>query len=98
MRKKYQFYCNECKLDLFLFKGIMKKDSIESVNFYCFNCHKISYHDKCNDCGDKLYFIIEIPKNSQISSLKEGENLELNLECMRCLSEDTKLRLICEWD
>ncbi len=98
MLKTYQFYCKKCKLLLTLYKGNSKGDSKEKVNFYCFNCHKISYHNKCNDCGEKLYFIIEIPQERQISALKEGTSLKLNLECMRCKSEETELILIREWD
>jgi len=73
MRKTYQFRCKSCKLNFLLYKGIGKKRRKESINFYCFNCHKISYHDKCVDCGEKLFFIIEIPKERQISALKEGD-------------------------
>jgi len=97
MRKSYQFYCNCCELNLILYKGIEKKYNKETTNFYCFNCHKIAYHDQCVDCGEKLYYAVEIPKEKKYSVLEEENSIEIKLECMRCKSKDTKLMLIGEW-
>ncbi len=96
MRKSYHFYCNQCELSLILYKGIKKKYK-KSTNFYCFNCHKISHHDQCIDCGEKLYFAAEIPKEKNFSVFEEENSIDLKLVCMRCKSKDTKLMLIGEW-
>ena len=96
MRKSYQFYCNCCELNLILYKGIEKEYNKESTNFYCFKCHKISYHDQCVDCGDKLHYAVEIPKEKKYS-LEEENSIDLKLECMRCKSKETELKQIREW-
>ena len=98
MRETYRFTCKNCKLNLLLYKGIEKKKSWRSINYYCFKCHNVSYHDKCLDCGEKLYFAIKIPNSGELSNLEVGKPLELNLECMKCKSKDTKLELISEWN
>ena len=98
MRKSYQFYCNCCELNLILYKGIKKKYRKKTINFYCFNCHKISYHDQCVDCGDKLFFAVEMPKEKIYSSLEEENSIDLKLECMRCKSKNTELTQIGEWE
>ena len=98
MKRSYQFHCKCCELNLILYKGIEEKYSKESTNFYCFNCHKISHHDQCADCGDKLYFAVKIPKEKRYSVLEEENPIELKLECMRCKSKDTELTLIGEWE
>ncbi|MCG3257668.1 MAG: hypothetical protein KAU62_16315 [Candidatus Heimdallarchaeota archaeon] len=98
MRKSYQFYCNCCELNLILYKGIEEKYKKKTTNFYCFNCHKISYHDECVDCGDKLYYAVEVPKEKKYSVLEEENSIELKLQCMRCRSKDTTLVIIGEWN
>ncbi|MCG3257375.1 MAG: hypothetical protein KAU62_14840 [Candidatus Heimdallarchaeota archaeon] len=98
MRRSFQFHCNCCELDLILYKGFEKKYNKESTNYYCFNCHKIAYHNQCVDCGEKLYYAVEIPKERKYSVLEEENSIDLKLECMRCKSKDTELTQIGEWE
>ncbi|MCK4896063.1 MAG: hypothetical protein KAS47_04590 [Candidatus Heimdallarchaeota archaeon] len=97
MGKSYQFYCRECELDMILYEGIKYKPDNASINHYCFNCNKISYHDACLDCGDKLNYSIEIPKMKRKMSTSYDQPIEIKLECPGCNSNETILTKIGEW-
>ena len=97
MGKSYQFYCKECELDMILYEGIKYKPDNASINHYCFNCNKISYHDACLDCGDKLNYSIEIPKMKRKMSTSYDQLIEIKLECPGCNSNETILTKIGEW-
>lgn len=97
MRRSYQFHCKCCRLEMTLYKGVEKKYNKETTNFYCSNCHEISYHDNCVNCGEKLHYAVEIPKEKKYSVLEEENSIDLKLECMRCKSKDTELMSIGEW-
>jgi len=98
MRRSYHFHCKCCKLNLILYKGVAKEYNISSTNFYCFNCHKISYHNQCVDCGDKLYYAVEIPETKKHPISDADNSIELKLQCMRCKSKDTALTMVGEWE
>ncbi|MCG3224529.1 MAG: hypothetical protein H7647_08690 [Candidatus Heimdallarchaeota archaeon] len=97
MGKSYQFYCKECELNMILYEGIKCKSDNTSINHYCFNCNKISYHDSCLDCGDKLHYSIEIPKKKRKMSTSYDQPIEIKLECPSCNSKETILTKIGEW-
>jgi Zn finger protein HypA/HybF involved in hydrogenase expression len=97
MGKSYQFYCKECELDMILYEGIKYKPDDTSINYYCFKCNKISYHDACLDCGDKLYYSIEIPKKKRKMPTSSDQPMEIKLACPKCRSKDTILTKIGEW-
>ncbi len=90
----YQFECNCCKLNLILYKGIGEKNNKSSLNFYCFNCHKINYQNQCIDCGDKLYYAVEVPETKKYELLEKENLIDIKLQCMRCKSKDTTLTSI----
>ncbi|MHA1482438.1 MAG: hypothetical protein ACTSQA_03240, partial [Candidatus Heimdallarchaeaceae archaeon] len=68
-----------------------------SINYYCFNCNKIAYHDTCLDCGDKLYYSIEIPKKKRKMTNSSDQPIEIKLACPKCRSKETILTKIGEW-
>jgi len=98
MRRSFQFHCKCCDLKLILYKGVGKDYKKNSTNFYCFNCHKISYHNQCVDCGDKLYYAVEIPEIKKRLISDEENSIDLKLQCMRCKSKDTILIMVGEWE
>ncbi len=97
MGKSYQFYCKECELNMILYEGIKYKPDDTSINYYCFNCNKISYHNTCIDCGDKLYYSIEIPKKKRKMVSSSEQPIEIKLSCPKCRSKETILAKIGEW-
>ena len=97
MGKSYQFYCIECELNLIIYEGISKSPKKSSTNFFCFNCNKISYHNQCVDCGEKLFFTISIPKEKKQIAFEEENSLEMKLKCPKCESTNTLLILMTEW-
>jgi len=97
MGKSYQFYCKECELNVILYGDIKNKSDDNSINYYCFKCNKISYHDTCLDCGDKLYYSIEIPKKTRKMASSSDQLIEIKLTCPKCLSKETILTKIGEW-
>ena len=99
MGRSFQFYCMECEINMILYEGIKKSPDIDCVNYFCFNCNKISHHDQCIDCGERLAYTIKIPQEVKNKKLEEEEenNLALKLHCPRCGSQDTILTLLGEW-
>ena len=95
--RSYQFYCISCELNMILYEGIKKSSKISSVNYFCFNCNKISYHNQCLDCGEKLYYIVKIPEEKDKINQGEEKPLEIKLKCPRCESTETLLVLMGEW-
>ena len=98
MGRSFQFYCMVCDLNLILYHGIRKSSKINSVNFFCFDCNKVSHHDQCIICGEKLYYTIKIPEELAIISTEEDIPLEIKIVCPRCDSLNTVLTLVGEWD
>ncbi len=99
MGRSFQFYCMECEINMILYEGIKKSPNVDCINYFCFNCNKISHHDQCVDCGDRLLYTIKIPQEIRHKKTDEEENnLALNLRCPRCGSQDTILTLLGEWE
>ncbi len=98
IKKSYQFYCITCELNVMLYEGIKKPSKYLSVNFFCSNCNKVSYHNQCSDCGDRLYYSISIPKENKRIIYEEENSLEIKLKCPSCYSADTLLTLVGKWN
>ena len=98
MGKSYQFYCLSCELNIILYEGIKKGSEVSSVNYYCFKCNKTSNHDQCAECGEKLYYTMEIPKEQNNESNEEENLLNLSFKCPRCGSKDTIFIFMGEWE
>ena len=98
MGRSFQFYCMECEINMILYEGIKRSPSLNCVNFFCFNCNKISHHDQCTDCGDKLLYTIKIPQEQMQKKIDEENQLAIKLRCPKCSSNDTVLTLLGEWE
>ncbi|NPD89698.1 MAG: hypothetical protein HGN29_13385 [Asgard group archaeon] len=98
MGKSFQFYCMECEINLILYEGIKKSPSIACVNFFCFNCNKISHHNQCIECGDILLYTIKIPQEQKQKRTEEENHLAIKLRCPKCESNNTLLTLLGEWE
>lgn len=98
MGKSFQYYCMECELNMILYEGVKKSPSVYCVNFFCFNCNKISHHDQCTICNDKLHYTIKIPQEREQRGTEEEDQLALKLKCPKCTSQDTVLTLLGEWE
>ena len=98
MGRSFQFYCMSCDLNLILYQGITRSSKIDSVNFFCFKCNKVSHHDQCIICGEKLYYTIDIPNEIEVISTEEDVPFEIKLVCPKCDSLNTVLTLLSEWD
>ena len=97
MGSSFQFYCVCCELNMILYEGIKKNPKINCVNFFCFNCSKISHHDQCGDCGERLLYSIKIPEEAKKIKIEEEISLEIRLRCPKCSSQNTILTKLGEW-
>ncbi|MBY9000035.1 MAG: hypothetical protein KGD64_03905 [Candidatus Heimdallarchaeota archaeon] len=82
---------------MILYEGVTKKREESPINYFCFNCNKVSYHNTCIDCGDKLIYAVKIPKNQRKLQSSADSPLEIKLVCPKCKSSETILTKIGEW-
>ena len=81
MGRSFQFYCMECELNLILYEGIKKNPQINCVNFFCFNCNKITHHNlpSNNYFHQLLYLKDQVRLCSQISLSCQRETYTWNV-------------------